>query len=598
MNLASRTNMPPYLHTFICAQTKSTKIRQLSALILIASSFTLFGCSSVSSSDIQQDQANSKSIAPVISTKDNNIEALLKAEFTLQREGPNRAFVPIYKIAKKTRDKTLAEKLVRVAIASQNNENIEKSADLLLSISPENEQAHALKIQMKIQSHDADNAAKLIEFAIEHKISLQFLPLYIDKNIRNTDLINTVESTLSQLSASDNTNLFIKASHARTQFSAGEFQSAIKTSQALLSNRDTMDTEPLFLILAYSQDQLDNTKSAITTIEKGRLQFPHSIRLLAPLLEFLVKSKQTDTAIQRYQDAELDTPSRLQIGITFGNLLLSSGHPDVALTILNQLPKEQYGFENQASYLKATALSDLGQKQHAIIEMKKVSGVLNAHATNQIALWLYDEEKEQEINDMVLMRTSKSHISEVVSTICLLHEEHKQHGLSSELLHKTLQLYPESKALRYRKALLDDAIGNWKSTVTELNILLADAPLNPQYLNALGYTLLTRSNDIDKAMSYIEKAYSQNDKDPAIIDSLGWGYFLQGKLIKASFYLKKAWNTLQDAEIAAHYGEVLWQQNAHQEANRIWQEALNNTPQNALLIETVTRLNPSLLDNY
>ena len=99
-------------------------------------------------------------------------------------------------------------------------------------------------------------------------------------------------------------------------------------------------------------------------------------------------------------------------------------------------------------------------------------------------------------------------------------------------------------------------------------------------------------------MSYIEKAYSQNDKDPAIIDSLGWGYFLQGKLIKASFYLKKAWNTLQDAEIAAHYGEVLWQQNAHQEANRIWQEALNNTPQNALLIETVTRLNPSLLDNY
>ena len=41
-------------------------------------------------------------------------------------------------------------------------------------------------------------------------------------------------------------------------------------------------------------------------------------------------------------------------------------------------------------------------------------------------------------------------------------------------------------------------------------------------------------------MNYIEKAYQQDQDDPAIIKLLGWGRFLQGKLTRVSFYLKKA----------------------------------------------------------
>jgi tetratricopeptide (TPR) repeat protein len=598
MNLASRKHMPSYLHTFAYAHKKSPTMRSAATLFLILSSAALFGCSSTPQP--ADTPAKPQKIAPNTSaTKNPNdqIEALLEAEFTLQREGPSKAFQPFYQLVKKTRDEHLAERLMQISAASQSNINIEKSTNLLISIDPFNEQAYALKLQMLLQSHRPDEATALLSSIIDKGVSAHFLPLYIDKNIRNTDLINTVTRTLAQLPDSYHNNLSVKASDARVQFSAGDYKTTIQTTKALLANKKTTDTEPLYLLLAYSQDQLGNQKSAISTLEKGLSHFPRSTRLLTPLLEFLVHSGEIKKAVKSYQNTALTHSDHTQAGITFSNLLIATGHPKTALTTLRALPENKYGLENQVGYLIATALSDMGEKPQAIKEMKTVSGVLNTHATSQIALWLYDEHRENEINSMVLNRTHREHIPEVVTSICRLHEEKQHNDLSLALLNDALTAYPHSDALRYRKALLEDSMGNWQNTIADLKHLLDKKPQDAQYLNALGYTLLTRTKNIDEAMHYIEEAYQQDPEDPAIIDSLGWGLFLQGKLTSASFYLKKAWNTLQDAEIGAHYGEVLWQQKAHNQAAYIWEKALKESPQNSLLLETIKRLSPSLLDN-
>lgn len=586
--------MPSYLHTLRSVSQTLSKMKTMVSIIMTTGTLALTGCSSVAQTD-----AHPITPQPVSqgSTQDaETIQALLEAEFTLQREGANEAFLPFYKIAKKTRDKALTERLIHIAIASQNNLNIEKSTNLLISISPNDEQAYALKLQVLLQAKRADDAATLLSQAIDRRISIRFLPLFIDKNIRDNDLMNTIATALAKLPTKQHDNLFIKASDARVQFNAGNYDAAIKLSQYLLNQSEVTDKEPLYLILAYSQDQLGHQNKAITAIETGRKIYPKSARLLTPLLDFFVQSSQIDKAIKTYQDAALSPSSRIQAGISFSNTLLSSGHPDVALTVLNQLPARHYGFEDQVYYLKANALSDLGNKDQAIREMEKVSGILSTHATNQIALWLYAEHREKLINAMVLRRTSREHIPEVVSAICQLHTDNNHNDLALDLLNRTLRMHPQSDAIRYRKALLDDSMGNWKGAITELKTLLDKDQNNAQYLNALGYTLLIRTDRTKEAMDYIEKAYQVNPEDPAIIDSLGWGFFLQGKLTRASFYLKKAWNTLHDAEIAAHYGEALWKQKAYKQAVEIWQTALNDNPTNTLLLDTVKRLNPSLLE--
>jgi tetratricopeptide (TPR) repeat protein len=185
---------------------------------------------------------------------------------------------------------------------------------------------------------------------------------------------------------------------------------------------------------------------------------------------------------------------------------------------------------------------------------------------------------------------------EQVAAISRLHEEKGNIDLSYELLNHALIALPESDVLRYRKALLAETLGNWTVTEIELKILLEKDPDNPQYLNALGYTLLTRTARIDEAMNYIESAYEKADNDPAIIDSLGWGFFMKGELEQSSYYLKKAWSILPDAEIAAHYGESLWQQRHYKEAIDIWKAALKASPGTPLLLDTIKRLSPSLMD--
>ena len=590
--------MPSYLHTFAHAKTKYLSMRPAASLFLIVSSAALFGCSSTPQHNNVAEQTSkiTTNTAQQIPANDQ-IEALLEAEFTLQREGPDQAFPPFYQLVKQTQDKALAERLVHIAIASHSNANIEKSTDLLIAIDPISEQAYSLKLQMLLQAKRNDDALTVLKTALDNKVSVHFLPLYIDKNIRNSDLVNTIAVTLDKLPAHYHDNLFIKASDARIQFSHGDYQASIETSKVLLANPNVSDKEPLYLLQAYSQDQLGNRESAISSLETGLDHFPQSSRLLTPLLEFLVQSEEITKALEQYQKLHLKQSDHIQAGITFSNLLISKGHAKTALTILKALPDSKYGLENQVAYLMATALADIGQKDQAITEMKTVSGVLNSHATNQVALWLYDEGKQDQINTMVLSRTSREQIPEVVAAICRLHEERQHNDLSLALLNSALAAYPHSDALRYRKALLEDTMGNWQNTVAELKLLLTKKPQDAQYLNALGYTLLTRSNKTTEAMRYITQAYQQDPKDPAIIDSLGWGFFIQGKLKNASFYLKKAWDTLQDAEIGAHYGEALWLQKEYSEATFIWGTALRENPNNALLLETVKRLSPSLLDN-
>ena len=54
-------------------------------------------------------------------------------------------------------------------------------------------------------------------------------------------------------------------------------------------------------------------------------------------------------------------------------------------------------------------------------------------------------------------------------------------------------------------------------------------------------------------------------------------------------YLQRAHAQRPDAEIAAHLGEVLWVVGQRDEARKIWNGALKQSPGNELLQETVRR---------
>ncbi|WP_137170336.1 tetratricopeptide repeat protein [Marinomonas sp. FW-1] len=596
MNLASRKNMPAVFRLTQKVQHTPYK-KGLLTLVATLSVTLLSACShNTISEDIESLTPEERSL--VIKASNDDIESLLNAEFMLQREGPNKAFESFYELANKSKDLALIKRLTQIAVASQNPMLIERSSNLWLSVDSTAEAAYALKMQVLIQGNRTEEVTTLLTNAMRHNVSVRFLPIYLEENIRENEQVSTIEEAISALPPERKANQYIQLSYAHLLLLSGEYQLAITTSKKLLEKSSADKSESLYLILAFSQKNLGLLDDAIKTLNSALTHYPKNTRILTPLIDFLVENKQAQQGTDIYLNANLETPEKLQVGINLMRSLLEHDQAELALNIANSLPQKQLGLSDQIQYLTALAFFQLDKKDQAIKAMKNVEGALRSNATNQLALWFYEDGMENSINNMVLTRTPRENIPEQITTISLLHEEKGHPELSFELVSTALDKFPESDSLRYRKALLAETLGNWKVTETELKTLLQKDADNPQYLNALGYTLLIRTSRIDEAMAYIEAAYEKADNDPAIIDSLGWGFFLKGEFEQSSYYLKKAWSILPDAEIGAHYGESLWKQRHYEEAISIWKSALETSPDTPLLIDTIERLSPSLLEEH
>ncbi len=144
----------------------------------------------------------------------------------------------------------------------------------------------------------------------------------------------------------------------------------------------------------------------------------------------------------------------------------------------------------------------------------------------------------------------------------------------------------------YARALLAERIGNISQAAADFEALLDQEPENPVLLNAYGYTLAENNLKLDKALEYILKAYALEPDNPAIHDSLGWVYYRLGRMDEAEKWLRKAFSSFEDPEVAAHFGEVLWVQGKRDEAREVWQKAMELSSGNDILRKTMERLAP------
>jgi Tfp pilus assembly protein PilF len=87
--------------------------------------------------------------------------------------------------------------------------------------------------------------------------------------------------------------------------------------------------------------------------------------------------------------------------------------------------------------------------------------------------------------------------------------------------------------------------------------ILEKEPKNAHAWNFLGYSLLVRGEQMDKAFEYIQTALKINPDDGYIRDSLGWYYFKQGNVKKALLELQLAFKKVpNDIEILKHLAIV------------------------------------------
>ena len=170
----------------------------------------------------------------------------------------------------------------------------------------------------------------------------------------------------------------------------------------------------------------------------------------------------------------------------------------------------------------------------------------------------------------------------------------KQYKPAYDLLANALQSTPDDSELLYDRAMMAEKLG----FLDEMERVLREVMrLKPDYhhaYNALGYSLAERSVRLPEAKQLIEKALSFAPADPFIRDSLGWVEFRLGNKAEAALIFDAAYRARPDAEIAAHYGEVLWSLGQRDRAVAIWKEGKLLNPDNETLVETLKRLRVQL----
>ncbi len=275
-----------------------------------------------------------------------------------------------------------------------------------------------------------------------------------------------------------------------------------------------------------------------------------------------------------------------------GLLEFQQGHFEVASAKFRQLLNTGK-FGDDAFYYLALIADRNGDPERALRFFSQVQKGENVvPALLRAAALLYKHGAPSAADELLdrLMEDEPQRAPEILTARARMYAQSSDLPKAFAVLEKGELEYPDSVELRYAAASVYEEQGQVTSALRELNKVVKSRPNDPAALNALGFTLADHTQDLSKARKLIERAHAAAPKNPAILDSLGWVYFREGRAADALPFLQTAYADGRDGEIAAHLGEVLWHLGQHDEALRIWSEASAMDADNQLLKSTRRRL--------
>jgi tetratricopeptide (TPR) repeat protein len=492
-------------------------------------------------------------------------------------------------------DPAIARRATRVAIAAQAWQFAAMAADRWVVLQPESLDARQTAIQALMLNGDYLGA--------EHQMS---------------GLLGLMQDSRSQAWA-----------QIAAQLAAARNPEKARNMLAnLIVEHDAADNADALFAQSQLEARLGDLVAARALAEEAVRRQPGSAELRAWAGRLAVNLEEMEVAMAHYQQALALKPGDLTIAMANAELLKRAGRPDQAIEVLTALPDSpatrfaQVGFALGAerrsvaeeiyqgfhaadyadtlegAYQAARAAEMLDRKNEAIEWYSQVKkGDRALPAVLRRAVLLAETGRLEESRN--LLASTRLHRDQAILTESFLTESQilVNAGLPEsawDLLSEALVTMPGDIDLLYSRALLAVQLDRIGSAERDLRLILQDNPNNPAALNALGYTLADRTDRLDEAEQLIRSAFQLQPEEPSIIDSMGWVAFRLGRYEEALEYLEQAWLRDNNAEIAAHLGEVLWTLGRRDAAKEAWRLGQEQDAGNEVLTETLIRLGVEL----
>lgn len=573
----------------------------MSRLLTIATAFALLAACATAPPTPEPapvEAAAEPAPAPVASPPERAFPAdslypLLVAEFALRRQAYDVALNNYLEQAPILRDPGVSAHTTHLTQFMQREREALYSVQLWLELEPDNVEANNTAATLLVRQGRSVEAMPHMAVVQRHGQDSNFPSLLsgFDEldNQQQAQLVEGV-NTLA-LEFPENTQLLLTQAIIHADFQ--QFDQAQEKLDQLLRLEPQ---QPQALMLEARVLMASGSRKPYARLEEVLEDNPEDNNLRLQYARLLTSSDMS-AAKEQFEILSAQSPRDGDLLLSLALISREVGDDLAARSYLRQLIALEQRVDEAHYYLGRIA-EDAGERENALDEFMQVGESREFLSANSHV--------GQILVDSGQLPRSQSWFSQQRAAYPERREQ--LYGLEADILSQALQLdaamavlnlgleeYPDSSSLRYARSMLGEQLGDLALMESDLRAIIAADPDNATALNALGYTLANRTERYDEAYELISRALALQPEEPAILDSMGWILYRNGRLEESLDFLTRAYALFPDPEVAAHLGEVLWVSGDTAAATKIWRGALAKAPGHEVLLATLERFGMSSL---
>jgi tetratricopeptide (TPR) repeat protein len=294
-----------------------------------------------------------------------------------------------------------------------------------------------------------------------------------------------------------------------------------------------------------------------------------------------VQTRAFDRAIPHLARVVERAPDVLEAALLLSTAQEGAGQPDRAIATMESLLRE-----NPESFRAQLRIAELYESEErwndaaeAYGKAQSMNGTRAAVLTPRRAVALLSAGRAADAKALVQGALSANRASETDPILLYLLAE-SQRALkdldgAAATARKLTAAHPDDvRGLHVLSLILQDR-GDVKGAEKALRDLIARDPIDANALNSLGYMLADRGEQLDEAITLVERALKIDPGNPSYLDSLGWAYLQQGRVDLADTHLTEAAGKLAtNSVVLEHLGDLRFRQQRYSDAAAAWERAL------------------------
>jgi tetratricopeptide (TPR) repeat protein len=513
----------------------------------------------------------------------------LVGEVAGQRGDIALASALFYDLAKSSRDPRLAERATRAAAYGNLQQQAISAASLWAELDPESTEAQQAISQMLLGSGNLNDAQPYLKKLLADEGTRASGFMYLNSALaRYPDKEEALK--LVQDLAKPYPNL--AEAHLTLAHSA---LLAGKDDLALKELKIAEDMRPDWELAAMLHGEILLQKSpteALAFYRRFTDQHPEANDARLAYAKLLVNKQQLNEARIQFEKLAKVAKDNPDMAIVVGLLAGQLGDFAQADIYFQQALERGFKDPDQVYIYLGQSAEKQNRDEQALSWYRRVeSGDLHFDAQLRVASVLAHQNKLDEARALLhnIPDLDSEQQAGAIQMEAHLLAQAKRYDEAYAMLENAVNTLPNTPDIIYDYAMMAEKVQRFDVMEQQLRKLIQLKPDFAQAYNALGYTLADRNERLGEATNLIEKALALSPNDYYILDSMGWVQYRLGKLDKAADYLRRAYTAQTDPEIAAHLGEVLWQQGKRDEAVKTWDEALRKHPDNEALLNTTKK---------